>query len=51
MIHDHLIKYHIPYIAEYMQSYKADLLLDIHAFIKEVTNSEKLLNEPENIKF
>lgn len=51
MIHDHLIKYHIPNIAEYMQSYKADLLLEVHAFIKEVTHSEQLLNEPENIKF
>ena len=51
MIHDHLIKYHIPKIAEYMQTYKADLLLEVHAFIKEVTQSQNFLNEPENVKF
>jgi hypothetical protein len=39
MIYDHLIKYHIPNMAEYMQQYKADLLLDVHAFIKEITES------------
>ena len=51
MIHDHLITNHIPKIAEYMQSYKADLLLEVHAFIKEVTQGESYLNEPENAKF